>query len=132
MKISAKHYAQAVLEAVEQSDPKDQKKVLDNFVSVLAANNDVKLFDEISLEFEKLRLQHKDGQMAETFSKHELTRTESQMVVDELNKIVKKDIKLRKKVDENLIGGVVIKADDQVIDASVNNWLKQLKERIMN
>lgn len=130
MKFSAKQYAQALLEGIESTDPMDQEKVLDNFVALLSQNNDVKLLDQIIEEFEKLRKEQEGVKIAETFSKHELGRTESHLIVEHLNTVVKSDVELKKRIDESLIGGVVVRVDDQILDASINNSLKQLKDEL--
>jgi F0F1-type ATP synthase delta subunit len=41
-------------------------------------------------------------------------------------------VELKKKIDENVIGGVVVKVDDQMLDASVKNNLAQLKKELTN
>jgi len=54
------------------------------------------------------------------------------MILQELNKLVKGHYELKKKIDEQLIGGVVIRIDDQMIDASIKNELEELKEELTN
>src|SRR3989344_5018909 len=52
-------------------------------------------------------------------------------IIKELNKIVKGDLEIKKKVDENLIGGVIIQVEDQMIDASIKSNLEQLKKDLI-
>jgi len=131
MKFSPKQYALALFESLAETDPKDSSTVLDNFVKVLAENNDLRLFDEISEEFHKLELAKKGIKQAEVTSAHPLTHENEKEILHELNKLVKGDYELKKKVDEQLIGGVVIKMDDKMIDASVKNNLEQLKNNLI-
>ena len=130
MKYSAKQYALALFESLAETDPKDSGTVLDNFVKVLAENNDLRLFDEISEEFHKLELNKKGIKQVEVTSAHPLTHENEKEILHELNKLVKGEYELKKKVDENLIGGVVIRMDDKMIDASVKNNLEQLKNNL--
>ena len=46
--------------------------------------------------------------------------------------MVKGKVELKKKIDENILGGVVIKMDDTLIDASVKRSLEDLKKDLSN
>jgi F-type H+-transporting ATPase subunit delta len=128
MRFSAKQYAMALVESLEGTAHKDQDKILDNFVQVLAENNDLRMFDEISGEFHKLELAKKGIKQVEVTSAAPLNHENEKAIIQELNKIVKGNLELKKKVDESLIGGVVIRMEDQMIDASVKNNLEQLRK----
>jgi F-type H+-transporting ATPase subunit delta len=128
MKFSSKQYAQALFESLEGTDPKDVDLLLNNFIEVLALNNDVKRFDEIETEFHKLELKKKGGKLAEVTSAKPLTRENERDIIHELNKLVKGDVELKKKIDEKILGGVVIRMDDKLIDASVKGELNKLKK----
>lgn len=118
------------MDSLSDTSPKDQEKVLDNFVKVLAENNDLRLFDQIEQEFHKLDLAKQGIKQVEVTSAHPLNKENEKAILDELNKLVKGKVELKKEVDERLIGGVVIRMEDQVIDASVKNQLEQLKETL--
>ncbi len=130
MKFSAKQYALALLEALEGIVHKDHNQILDNFVKVLAENNDLRIFEQIVEEFHRLELEKKGKKLAEVTSARPINRENEHAIVEELNKFVKKDVELKKKVDENLIGGVVIQMDDQMIDATVKANLEKLKKEL--
>ena len=132
MKFTAKQYAQALLDSLSETDPKHTDQILDNFVHVLGENNDIRLFEEISVEFHKLDLAKKGIKEAEVITAHPISKQNEQEILIELNKMVKGNYELKKKVDENMIGGVVIKMDDQMLDASVKNSLQELKKDLIN
>ena len=132
MKFSAKQYATALIDSLEDTNPKDQEKVLDNFVKVLAEHNDLRLFDQIEQEFHKLDLASKGIRQVDVKSAHPLNKENEKAIIEQLNKLVKGKVELKKEVDERLIGGVVIRMEDQVIDASVKNQLEQLKGTLSN
>lgn len=131
MKYSAKQYAKALFESLESTDHKDQDKVLDNFANVLSENNDLRLFEAIAEEFHKLELAAKGMKQAEVISAHAISGHMEKEILDEVNKLVKGKAELKKKIDEDLIGGVVIRVDDLEIDASVRNSLLQLKSNLI-
>lgn len=130
MRLTAVQYAKTLMEVIEVSDPKFQDQVLDNFVQVLVENNDLKLMDEIAQEFHKLELAKKGIKQAEVTSAKPLGREDEKNVLRVLNDMLKADVELKKNIDESLIGGVVIRVEDKVIDASVKNNLEQLRENL--
>jgi F-type H+-transporting ATPase subunit delta len=130
MKFTPKQYAQALIEALQDTNPKDQEKVLDNFVKVLADNNNLRLFDQITEEFHKLDLAKKGIVQATATSAHPISKENEKAIIEELNKLAQKKIELKTEVNEKLIGGVIIRMEDQMIDASVKNQLEQLKSNL--
>ncbi|HYE22218.1 MAG TPA: ATP synthase F1 subunit delta [Verrucomicrobiae bacterium] len=130
MKPSAKQYAQALFETLQSTNPKDQNQVLENFVKALAENNDLKMFDQIEEEFHRLELAAKGTTMANVTSAKPLAVDSEKQLVSHLNELVKGKVELKKKIDENLIGGVVIQMEDTVIDASVKRSLEDLKSNL--
>lgn len=129
MKISAQQYAQALHQTLQQTPDKDQDKVIDNLIKVLQANQHTDLYQEIIEEFEKLL--NKDKGLKEV-KVTTATDQDSKVVMDNLNELAGKQIKLTHQTDESIIGGVVIKMDDTLIDGSIKTQLddlhKQLKE----
>ncbi|MBX4191783.1 MAG: ATP synthase F1 subunit delta [Candidatus Doudnabacteria bacterium] len=132
MRFTPKQYAQALMESLESSNPKDQDLILDNFVKVLVTNNDSKRFEEIAEEFHRLELAKKGIKQAEITTAHEINKENEHQIIHELNKIVKGNLELKKKVDDRIIGGVLITMEDQMLDASVKNNLEQLKKDLSN
>jgi F-type H+-transporting ATPase subunit delta len=130
MKYSVKQYAEALYDSVGGTHPKDQEKVLDNFVKILVQNNDLRLFDQIADEFHKLELAAKGKTQAEVTSAEPLTPHSEKQLIEQLNHLVKGDVELKKKVDKDLIGGVVVRLEDTVIDASVKRNLEDLKNNL--
>ncbi len=118
------------MESLESTAPKDQDLVFDNFVKVLAEHNDVRMFDQIAEEFHKLELAKKGVKQVEISSAMPLSRQAEAEIVDKLNDLVKGKVEVSKKIDESLIGGVVVRLDDQVLDASVKNNLENLRKEL--
>jgi len=128
MKFSSKQYAKALFDAVSETAPKDHDAVLDNFVKILSENGDLGKFGEIDKEFRKLKLSSQGIKEAEV-----TTATKAEMnnkIVDEINKAVGGKLEINHKVDESLIGGVVVRVDDTLIDASVRTQLNNLNNNL--
>lgn len=132
MRFTPKQYAVTLKEVLENTAPNDTDKILDNFVAVLAENNDLAKFQEISEEFHKLELADKGLKQAEVTSAKPFSKDLEKQILDKLNDLVGSKVELKKEVDENLIGGLVIRMDDQVIDLSTKRSLEELKNELIN
>jgi F-type H+-transporting ATPase subunit delta len=66
------------------------------------------------------------------YSAVELPDEQRQKFEDEADRLLRKKVKLRNKVDTSLIGGVKIFVDGKIIDASLRTKLDKLAEQIKN
>ena len=60
-----------------------------------------------------------------------LNEEEQAAVQRRLGALIGKQIELRAEVDPNIIGGIVARVGDQLIDGSVLNQLRRLRERLI-
>lgn len=125
--MKAPEYAKALYEAIIETRSEDHDKVLDNFTKVLAQNGDLGLMDEIEKEFTRYQREAQGIKQVEVTTAHE---TDAKGILKDLNQIVGDKIDVEYKVDPNLIGGMVIRVDDTLIDASVKNNLNNLRKHI--
>ena len=132
-KITSQQYATALFDAVSETAPHDHDKVLDNFVRILAQNGDLGKYDEIDAEFRKLKLESQGLKEAEvTVAKNtEINHT----IVKQLNDVVQASglltkLEIKHKIDESIIGGVVVRVGDTLIDASVKTQLSNLNNAL--
>ncbi len=132
MRFTPKQYAQALHQAIFESAPADQEKILDNFVTVLKENGDLGRLDEIEKEFFSCEREAKGIKLAEVTTAKALKDTEEQKIIGELNKYVGAQVELKTKIDEGLLGGVVVRIGDEFIDGSVRRNLKDLKEQLIS
>lgn len=125
--MKAPEYAKALYEAIIEVTPESQDKVLDNFTKVLAQNGDLGLMDEIEKEFTKLQRQAQGIKQVQVTTAHE---SESKGLLKDLHEIVGSKIDVEHKVDPEILGGIVIRVDDTLIDASIKNNLNNLRKHI--
>lgn len=128
MKFKPQQYAQALYEALQDTQAKDHDTVIENFIQVLKAKGDLSQYEKIISEYEIYEKQQKGITDVEVTTATEVKMNKT--LIDDLNKLVGKDIELKHKIDSNLIGGVVIKAGDTLIDGSVKNQLEQLQKNL--
>src|ERR1700690_194327 len=128
MKLTSQQYAHALFDAVSETAPHDHDKVLDNFVKILAQNGDLGKYDEIDAEFRKLKLESQGIKEAEVTVAREAELNHS--IISELNKVVSGKLEIKQKIDESIIGGVVVRVDDTLIDASIKTQLNNLNQNL--
>ncbi len=125
-KFTPTQYAEALLDAISETAPKDHGKVLDNFVRILAANGDLGLHDKIEAAYRSLQLKRQGIKEAEVTFAREINPN----IIHELNKVVQGKAEFKTKIDEGIVGGVVVKVDDTLIDASVKTQLHNLNQSL--
>ena len=99
-----------------------------NFVGVLAEYDRLSLLPTVSEMFELLKANHEKTMEVEVTSAFEVTDAQQSELSEALQRMLQRSINLETSVDEALIGGVVIKAEDTVIDDSVRGRLQKLSQ----
>lgn len=125
--MKAANYAEALYLALAETTPKDHDKVLDNFVRILAQSGDLGILNAIEQEY--LRVERAAKGIKEVQVTTAMDHNAKALLKD-LNKIVGDKLEVRHNVDQGVVGGVVIRVDDTLIDASVKNSLDKLKQVI--
>ena len=103
-------------------------KTIKNFFSILIIKKRIFFLDKIIEEFLKL-IYYKRGEIsAHLISSKKIEEKTILDIEKEISKNMKRTIKLNSKIDESLIGGVVIQIGSLMIDASIKNKLKKYKK----
>ena len=126
MAYTIKQYAEALYHSLQEAGPKDHNAIIENLVQVMKRNSDLSKYEQVVFEYERIQ-QKADGVIPTeiTVAKKALA---DDKIWNDLNKQAdNKLLKLRKKVDEEIIGGVVIRMGDTQIDASIRTQLDSLK-----
>lgn len=97
-----------------------------NFVSVLAEYGRLALLPTIAELFELLKANHEKTMDVEVTSAFDLSDQEKIELGAALQRMLQRDINIETQVDKLLIGGVIIRAEDMVIDDSVKGRLEKL------
>lgn len=127
-KTSIKEYAQALQLALQESRPEDYEVVVENLVAVMRESGDLDKYEAVVAEYERIHAESGEVKQVEaTFARE---ATSNKRILNELNDIVGPQIEVRAKVDDGLIGGMVLRVDDTLIDASVKGNLDNLKQEL--
>lgn len=102
-----------------------------NFVRVLAEKNRLKYLPEARRIFEEERAESEGRSRVEVTSAFELNDAQKKKITNAMSKRLGTEVDLSLNVDGALIGGVVIRAGDLVIDASLRGRMNRLANTLL-
>jgi len=101
-----------------------------NFVAVMASNKRLGLLAEVQQLFENFKSQQEKFSDIQVSTAFELDSVVEKKLADKLSKALDSEVTLSTNIDKSLIGGVIIRAGDMVIDGSIRGRLAKLSETI--
>lgn len=132
MKITTKQLALSLYESVEGKSAAEVKVAIKQFVEVLAGKNQLAKAEKIIAEFIKIwHIKHGIVE-ALAISTNGLNKADVKLLKDYIADLSgAKKVLLNEKVDKNILGGVIIKYGDKILDGSLKTQLADLKNRMM-
>jgi F-type H+-transporting ATPase subunit delta len=118
-----KAQVEKLMEGVLGAQAKPQQR---NFARILVDNQRLLLLPEIVALFEVLRAEAERTVNVEVDSAFELSAAQQEKIISSLKTRMGREIKLVCKVKKDLLGGVVIRAGDKVIDGSARTRLGEM------
>lgn len=101
-----------------------------NLLKLLVQNGKLKLLPTISKLYEACKANDEGYVNVDLFSAYALNKAEQSRYVAMLEKQLRKKVNATVHVDKTLIGGILAKAGDKVLDGSVSGQLQQLAKRL--
>ncbi len=98
----------------------------DNFLKLLLEYKRISVLPEISAHFEVLKADIENTVEATVTSAAPLSSAQQNEIASSLKKRLGREVNITTEIDENLIGGAVIRAGDVVIDGSLRARLEGL------
>ena len=126
-KTTTKDYATALYDATHGLKSKELHEVIRNFVKLLAREQKLKQAEKIIVEFTAYAKKQEGIQDIGIASAHELDGK----MINEIKKSFGEKVEATQAVDENLIGGFVVKTADKIFDASLKTQLIRLKQHLI-
>jgi len=97
-----------------------------NLIRVLAENQRLMVAPEIAAHFEVLKAEAEKTVNVEVQSAFELSTTQQEKIAVSLKKRLAREVNLVCSVNKELLGGIVIRAGDKVIDGSARTRLGEM------
>jgi F-type H+-transporting ATPase subunit delta len=123
--LDARARAAALRDLLSGSD-----ELLRNFVLVLVDKGRAGQLEEIAREFERLVGEHEGVIHAELTTAIELSDDEARDLLGRIENSTGRKVEATRKVDPDLIGGIVLQVGSHRIDASVRGRLERLRREL--
>ncbi|WP_431126870.1 ATP synthase F1 subunit delta [Flagellimonas flava] len=111
---------------------KGSNQITLGLINTLTDNKRVGLLQEVAYKYIILHEQLKGEDVAYVTTAVPLTAALEKEVLAQVNKITGNKVTIENKVDENILGGFVLRIGDLQYDASVSNKLNSLKREFTN
>jgi F-type H+-transporting ATPase subunit delta len=108
----------------------DADELLRNFLLVLADKGRTGQLEEIAREFERLVAEHEGVVHAELTTAVELSDEETTKLLGQIEQATGRKVEATRRVDPDLIGGIVLQVGSHRLDASVRGRLEGLRRRL--
>ncbi len=132
MRITVKQYARSLQEAAVGKTDGEAKVMVANFLKILAKRGQLKVVPQIIKELESLGRLSRGEVLAEVISARDLSSDSKKLLAAYVKKHSHYDqVVWQEVVDENLLGGGILKFEDKIIDFSCRNFLVKIKQALI-
>ena len=121
-----KIYARALYEATLNLSGKNLAAVIERFVALLARHQMIRQSGRIIAEFERLAKERAGIVEIQIIGSRELPAA----TVNQVKEVFGKKVSAAVSVDSSLLGGVVVKTRDMILDGSLRTQLSNLKVKL--
>jgi F-type H+-transporting ATPase subunit delta len=101
-----------------------------NLAHLLIHRRRVSIIPELAQLYAAAVLEERGIVIAEVTTAEPLGPQEQELVRTQLSRLVRKDVQLRLNTDPSIIGGIIARVGDRLIDGSVINQLRRLRARL--
>ncbi len=100
------------------------------FIQVLAENRRLQLLPQISQQFEVLKASREKTVEVSVVSASEISTEQQNKLASALSAKLEREVSMQVSIDDNLLGGAIVRAGDTVIDGSIRGRLAKLAEAL--
>lgn len=125
-KITNKQYAQALFEATKELGGEKLSEAIERFVLLLARQHKLKRAEQIIAEYEK-RVKKENGEVDVAVKS---ARKLEKALLEKIKNVFGERVETKEEVDASLLGGVVVRTEDKILDSSLRAQLMVLKRKM--
>ena len=129
-RITAKQYATSLYESIKDSEGEELNQRIQNFLDLVKKNKDLKILNNIFKTFVEVHQKEEGILNAEVTSGRELSSKVKTEIINWLKNQTNRTASLEEKIDQSILGGIIIKFEDTIVDASLKNNLKRLQKSL--
>jgi F-type H+-transporting ATPase subunit delta len=104
---------------------------LTHFLQVVAEKGRAAELEDIAEEFERLMAREQRRLTVELTTARELTDDEANTILQQIEDAAGRKVEATRKVDPDLVGGIVLQAGSLRVDASVRGRLERLRHELV-
>jgi ATP synthase F1 delta subunit len=108
----------------------DVEPVLMNFLEALIERHRMPAIFRIKARYEVLWEDERDLLPVEVTSAVELDKSTVSEIGERIGEQTKRTVELSSKVDPDILGGIVLRVGNMILDASIRNRLEQLRKQV--
>lgn len=123
--------AEAKKEVFEKLFKEDVSPMVYNFFMLLIDKRRESLLKEIASEYKALANAAQGIVEAEVTVAHELSKAQEDKLVEKLQITTGKTVVIETKIDKSILGGIVVRIGDKLIDGSVIRQMQALKTQLL-
>jgi F-type H+-transporting ATPase subunit delta len=132
MKVTAKQYALTLIDITADKEKKDLEESISKFLFLLKKNNQINQANKILYYFQKLYNQRYNIKEVDISTAQKIDENEIKQIKESLESLSKDEtLEFKVNIKKEIIGGIVLKYGDKIIDASLKTRLKQLKNSLL-
>jgi F-type H+-transporting ATPase subunit delta len=109
----------------------DADELVRNFLRLLAEKGRAGQIEEIRREFERLAAAEERRLEVELTTARELTDEEEREILEQIERASGRKVEATRRVDPDLIGGLILQAGSLRVDASVRGRLERLRHELV-
>ncbi len=125
-KLLPKQYGKILYESTKTLKGVELEKAINNFLLFLQREQMVSKAPYIMKEFEKYAKKQEGIEMIEIVSARKLTEAQ----IQEISKHFGDKVEAVTIVDSTLLGGIMIKTENEILDGSIKGQLEKLKQQL--
>ncbi len=122
---SSEEKQQALERAIEGADP-----ILPNFLKVLIENHRMPVIFRIRQDYQRLWDEENRTLPVEVTSAIALDQTTTESLARTIGERAGRTVTLEARVDPDILGGIVVRVGNSILDASIRNRLEQLRRHV--
>ncbi len=128
--ITPKKYAISLYQLLYTVEKDKIPALIKSFIALLIRNQDMKKVDKIIKAFEVYANTMEKQAEVTLCSAQKLPASLKEMVVSQLKKTLDRDITVHEEIDPSLLGGLILKYDDVIVDGSIKKRIELLAKAL--
>lgn len=131
MKITANQYARTLYDLTENKSSQEVDRTVFNFTQIVRKNRQSKLFPKILESFSVIWNTKNKVAEAELVSREKLDDETEKKIEEYIKRKYKVEkVLINRKIDENVVGGIIIRVGDDILDQSIKGQLRKLNKEL--